>query len=236
MDMKALGLVQTLLLALLLAGFSATANSQVVRKPNLSYQNRQAATEPSDLGVHAPSASEAIPNGNFEMGQTVWFEFSQLEFDIIGNSGFPSGIFPHGGSWLAWLAGEDYEISWVEQQITLPFNALALTYYHWIESIDVCPGPGLVNDVAKVSVDGTIIDEYDLCIDVNTSGWVQYQVDISSYAGQTVTIRIRADNDQSLYSSLFVDDVAIKTADSIFADGFESGDGVAWSGASPSLP
>jgi hypothetical protein len=69
-------------------------------------------------------------------------EFSLLSYSIIGNSGFPSGIFPHSGSWLARLAGDDDGISWVEQQ-----------------------------------------------------------VDISSYAGQTVMIRIRADTDESNCSS-----------------------------------
>ena len=59
------------------------------------------------------------------------------------------------------------------------------------------------------------------------------EVGISSYAGQTVTLRIHVDTDDTWNSNLFVDDVSFEVADSFFADGFESGDTSAWSDSSP---
>jgi len=61
---------------------------------------------------------------------------------------------------------------------------------------------------------------------------VLHEVDISAYAGQTVTLRIQVDTDADLNSNLFVDDVSFDILP-IFADGFESGDTSAWSSTTP---
>jgi hypothetical protein len=70
-DMKTLGMLQTLLLAGILASLSATANSEVVTNPDLAFQEGRAALELSDLEVQAPNATQILPNGDFEMGRTV---------------------------------------------------------------------------------------------------------------------------------------------------------------------
>ena len=194
----------------------------------------QPARVPSQWAPHAPAGSLLVPNGNFEQGSTVWTEFSQLGWDLIVNSGFPTGVAPRSGSWATWLAGDFDEISWIEQQITLPSNASMLSYYHWIDSEDLCGTPvNQVYDIAKISINGNIIDEYDLCEDANTGNWELHEVAISSYAGQTVMVRIRADADDSFNSNLFIDDVSIETAEVIFLDNFESGNTSAWSFQTP---
>ena len=52
------------------------------------------------------------------------------------------------------------------------------------------------------------VEVYDLCSD--TGGWVKRVVNLSSYAGQSVTIQIRAESDGSLISNLFIDHVAFQ--------------------------
>jgi kumamolisin len=100
----------------------------------------------------------------------------------------------------------DSEISYLEQQVAVPPSSPYLAYWHWIASADDC---GF--DFAKVIVNGSAVtDLYDLCNANNTNGWVKHAVDLSAYAGLSVSIRIQAETDSSLNSNLFVDDVAFQ--------------------------
>jgi hypothetical protein len=103
------------------------------------------------------------------------------------------------------LAEDDNEISFIEQQVTVPANLPFLSYWHLIDSDDLC---GF--DYGGVLVDGNVEAVYNLCSAANTGGWVRYSVDLSSYAGQTVSIQIRAETDSSVRSGLFIDDVSFQ--------------------------
>ena len=149
----------------------------------------------------------ALVNGNFESGVTGWTEFSTHNWPIIVNSGFPGTVTPHGGSWAAWLGGEYDEISYVQQSVGVPASTPYLAYWHWIASSDAC---GF--DYGGVVVNSTVVDVYDLCSSANTGGWVKHVVNLSAYAGQIVTLQIRAETDSSDNSNLFVDDVAFQSS------------------------
>jgi len=201
----------------------------VRRHPGSNLQTRQAVgpvgAMPDSL---APEASQLLPNGDFELGQTIWTEFSLNGWDIILVDSTVGSMPAHSGEWLAWLGGDFDEISYIEQQVLVPADASSLSYWQWIDSEDLC---GF--DIATVTVNGSVADQYDLCETANTGGWVVHTVDIASYAGQTVTLRINVDTDDTWNSNLFVDDVSFEVADGLFSDGFESGDTSAWSSAVP---
>ena len=55
------------------------------------------------------------------------------------------------------------------------------------------------------------MDTVDLCSSNNTGGWVQKSINLSAYAGQTVTLQIRAATDGSLNSNWFIDDVSFQS-------------------------
>jgi hypothetical protein len=147
-----------------------------------------------------------LVNGNFESGPTGWTEFSSNGFPLILAP--PDLIVPaHSGSWAAWLGGFDDEISIIEQQVTVPGSAPYLAYYHWIGSNDAC---GF--DFGGVIINGSIVvDVYNLCTSTNTGGWVKHVVNLGAYAGQSVSLEIRAETDISLISNLFVDDVVFQS-------------------------
>jgi serine protease len=167
---------------------------------------------PIILRMDAPPPVSSLVNGNFESGSGVgWTESSTHGWPIVINTGFPGGLTPHGGSWAAWLGGDISDISYVQQPVTIPVGTPYLAYYHWISSVDTC---GF--DYGLVLVNGTEEDSYDLCTTANTGGWVRHTVNLSAYAGQTVTLQIRAETDGSLNSNLFVDDVSFAaTASSV---------------------
>ena len=152
-----------------------------------------------------PPPTDPLVNPGFESGPTGWTWFSTGGWDIIVTS-FAGSVTPHGGSWAAWLGGAYDDISYVQQQVTIPASMPYLAYWHWIASEDSCGW-----DFGGVLVNGTVVDVYDLCDTASTGGWVHHVVNLSAYAGQTVTFQIRVETDSSLNSNLFIDDVSFQS-------------------------
>lgn len=154
-----------------------------------------------------PPPSNPFVNWNFELGRNVgWAEGSSHGYEIVGTS-FPGSVTPRSGGWAAWLGGDNNEISLIQQQVTVPAGAPYLTYYHWIASADACG-----YDFGGVLVNGAVVDVYTLCTSTSTGGWVKHVVNLGSYANQSVMVQIRSENDSSLNSNLFVDDVSFESS------------------------
>src|SRR5687768_13321143 len=149
--------------------------------------------------------SFSLLNGNFESGKTVWAVSSTHNLNVITQSYSPNSATPHGGGWGAWLGGGNNETTIIQQQVTIPANIPYLGYWHWIGSGDICG-----YDKAAILINNTVVHQYDLCSDQNTGGWRKKVVNLSAYGGQTVTLRFRVQNDSSLNSNLFLDDIAFQ--------------------------
>jgi serine protease len=150
----------------------------------------------------AAFVTSAVANGNFESGRFVsWSEGSAQGYEIVVSTG---GVTPHGGSWKAWLGGDDNEVAFIQQQVTVPANTPYLIFYHFVSSQDA---PGY--DFGRVKINGNTVQTIDLAKD--TSGWVLYSVNLSAYAGQSVTLRFEATTDVSAVSSWFIDDVGFSS-------------------------
>ncbi len=110
------------------------------------------------------------------------------------------------------MAGGDFnEIAYIQQQVIVPTGSPYLAYWHWIASADSCG-----NDFGGVIINGsTVVDAYNLCTSTNTGGWAKHVVNLSAYAGQTVSLQIRAETNGSLNSSLFVDDVSFQSSPTV---------------------
>jgi hypothetical protein len=160
---------------------------------------------PSVIRNWPPTQLPGVVNGDFEDGPTGWTEYSTHPWDLIVRD-FPSSVTPHSGSWAAWLGGENDNESYLEQQVTVPPGGPYLAYWHWIRSSDLCG-----NDLGGVLINGSTVEQYDLCLSQNTGGWAKHVVDLNAYAGQTVWLRIRVETNSLLMSSLFVDDVSFQT-------------------------
>lgn len=155
--------------------------------------------------VVSPPVVNPIVNPGFESGPTGWTQFSTHGWQVIINSGFPGSVTPHSGTWAAWLGGDYDDISYVQQQVTIPAGTPYLAYWHWIASGDVC---GF--DYAIVRINGTNVHSYNLCESTSTGGWVKQVVNLGAYANQTVMLQVRVETDDSLNSNLFLDDFAFQ--------------------------
>ncbi len=162
-----------------------------------------------DLDIGGKSHEPVGTIGDFESGQTGWLEYSWQGCDlVVGAQELPNYVSPHSGKWAAWLGGDDFERSYIEQQVTVPANRPYLVYWHWVDSMDDCG-----YDFGGVVVDSyTVVDVYDLCAAEDTRGWVKHVVNLSAYKGQSVSLQVRAETDSSYSSSLFVDDVSFQSS------------------------
>jgi C1A family cysteine protease len=149
---------------------------------------------------------ENVCNGDFEVVPNIsWVEYSSNGWGLISNLSEYGGV-NNSGSYSAWLGGDDSEISVLSQQITVPANALTLSFWYWIISDDDC---GF--DSAAVTLGASTLRTYDLCASLNTDGWVKETVDITAYRGQTLTLVFKAETDEMISSSFILDDVVLTT-------------------------
>jgi hypothetical protein len=153
-----------------------------------------------------------IANHDFERGPLGW---DQYQFPINGfpllivNAGFESYATPRSGSWLAWLGGELNKEYSIGQQLTVPVSEPYLTYWYWIDSIEPCGysfGGVMVNGERQHK--NNLEELHNLCEDEETFGWAQNGVDLSAYAGQTITLELYARTGEVGFSHLFIDDLA----------------------------
>jgi hypothetical protein len=155
----------------------------------------------------AGGGSGAIINGGFESGPTGWSQYSAQGWTLILSSS-QDGVPTHAGDWAVWLGGDHEEIAYIQQQVTVPAASPYLAYSVWIDSEDDC---GF--DFGKVIVNGSIeVNVYDLCWSANTWGWVTRVVNLGAYAGQSVSLQLRAETDSSLISNLLIDDVSFQAS------------------------
>ena len=104
------------------------------------------------------------------------------------------------------MAGANSEASQINQIITLPAGQKAtLSFWNRITSTDAC---GYDFGYVRVVANGTTtnVKTFNLCSSTQTSGWVKTNVDLTSYAGKTITLGFRATADSTQISSFFVDD------------------------------
>jgi uncharacterized repeat protein (TIGR01451 family) len=199
--------------------FSFSNTASISDPEDITPGNNTSSVTVGEKTVYLPLVLRGFPtyivNGDFEQGSTGWDEYSTHGWSLITNSGFPGSVTPHGGNWAVWLGGDLDDISYIQQQVTIPSGQPYLAYYHWIASEDACGydyGGVIINTSA-------VVDAYDLCSSGNTGGWVKHTVNLSAYAGQSVALQIRAETDSSLNSNLFIDDVSFQSS---AADGPEN--------------
>ncbi len=156
-----------------------------------------------------PPPPSSIPNGNFESGHAAWSEYSSSGFPVIyGGSDYP--ITPHSGSWGAWLGGAFDDNSHIQQLVTVSSANPYMAFWHWIVSEDFCG-----YDFGYIRINGVAIATYNLCTSNNTGNWVKVVLNLTSYAGQSVTLQAQGTTDESLNSNWFLDDFAFQTTPDI---------------------
>jgi hypothetical protein len=153
------------------------------------------------------AAPIGLPNGDFEQGAVAWTESSAKGLPVIQNSGF--SITPRSGQYLAWLGGADDESNTLTQTIALPATGGEYLHYHyWVHSDEA----NCTLDTAQVLVSGTIVAQHPMCFTNDSTSWLEGSLDLRGYAGLSITLSFTMTTDESVVSSLFIDDVSLQAA------------------------
>jgi hypothetical protein len=143
---------------------------------------------------------QLIGNGGFETGTAApWTTTS----GVLNNS---TGEPAHSGSWDAWMDGYGTQhTDTVAQTVTIPANCKgSFTFWLHIDSANVS---GTAADTLALTANGTTVKTFSN-LDAN-SGYTQQSVDMSAYAGQTVTLQFTGTESGNGQTSFVLDDAAL---------------------------
>lgn len=150
-----------------------------------------------------PNYFTRVTNGDFEAGNTAWTESSTNYANVIVND---ARIKARSGKFYAWLGGNDNETSLLSQSITVQSDAPYLRLYYMTASSEKC---GNRYDTAKIAIDGVTVPNGDkeLCSRNSVAAWKSMTIDLTGKIGQTVTFSVNTISDESVVSSLWLDDI-----------------------------
>jgi subtilase family serine protease len=145
-------------------------------------------------------SGQLLGNAGFESGTSPWTQTA----GVISNAS--AGEAAHSGSYLAWLDGYGTtHTDALSQSVTIPSGCHASLSF-WLH-IDTAESGSTAYDKLTVKAGSTTLATYS---NVNaSSGYAQKTFDVSSLAGQTVTIAFTGTEDVSLQTSFVIDDTAL---------------------------
>ncbi|MFF9603586.1 M4 family metallopeptidase [Streptomyces sp. NPDC014684] len=146
------------------------------------------------------SSTQLLANPGFESGNTGWTNSGVINNDTREPA--------HGGSYTAWLNGwGSAHTDTLAQTVTIPAGCKAtLTFYL---HIDTAESGSTVYDKLTVTAGSKTLATYS---NANAaSGYSQKSFDLSSLAGQTVTLKFTGVEDAYLATDFVVDDTALTT-------------------------
>ncbi|MFJ7911052.1 M4 family metallopeptidase [Kitasatospora sp. NPDC096204] len=184
------------------ASTAGTYNVTVTAKDSAGKTGSTSFTWTVSTGGGGCTPAQLLGNEGFESGTaTPWTASS----GVVDSS---SSQAAHSGSWKAWLNGYGSTHSdSLSQTVTIPAGCKA-TLSFWLH-IDTAESGSTAYDKLTVSVNGTTLKTYSN-VDA-AAGYQQRTFDLSSYAGQTVTVKFAGTEDASLQTSFVIDDTSVQT-------------------------
>jgi len=158
----------------------------------------------STTGGGCASPGQKIGNPGFETGTAAPWTAST---GVIDNS---TGEPAHTGSWKAWLNGYGTaHTDTLSQSITIPAGCAAtLSFYLHIDTAETTTTTAY--DTLTVKLGSTTLATYSN-LNANT-GYALKSFNVSSFAGQTVTLTFTGTEDSSLQTSFVIDDTALNAS------------------------
>jgi serine protease len=155
---------------------------------------------PTPVPTATPSCSgQLLVNPGFESGQTGWSSTA----GVINTD----GAYAHTGIGYAWLDGYGYtHTDTLSQSVTIKAGCKAtMTYWLMISTQEYTTTTAY--DTLKLQVNGVTKQSFSN-LNANNA-YAQQTLDLSAYAGQTVTLEWIGSEDASLATSFWIDDTAV---------------------------
>ncbi|MGW0770537.1 hydrolase [Streptomyces sp. NPDC002676] len=161
-------------------------------------------------GTGTCTAAQLLGNNGFESGNTTWSASSGVITNTTGES-------PRSGSYYAWLDGYGSATTdTVSQSVTVPSGCTSanLSFYLHVDTAETTTTTAY--DTLKVQVlnsSGTVLSTLATYSNLNAaSGYTQRSFNLSSYAGQTVTLKFTGTEGNQLQTSFVLDDTALNVS------------------------
>lgn len=153
-------------------------------------------------GCTAPG--QKLGNPGFETGTAAPWSASA---GVIDSSASQAA---HGGSWKAWLNGYgSTHTDTLSQSVAVPAGCSS-TFTFWLHIDSAETTTSVQYDKLTVKVGATTLATYS---NLNkAAGYTQRSFNLSSYAGQTVTISFTGTEDSSLQTSFVIDDTGLNAS------------------------
>ncbi|MGW2564896.1 M1 family aminopeptidase [Streptomyces sp. NPDC001537] len=162
-----------------------------------------AAAAPSTAAACTPA--QVVTNGGFESGTSPW---TQSSTSVITSR---SGQTAHGGTSYAWLDGTGgTHTDTLSQSVTIPSGCSTATLSFWLHIDTTETTSSIAYDKLTAKIGSTTLATYSN-LDKNT-GYVKKTLDVSAFAGQTVSLSFTGAEDSSLQTSFVLDDIALDTS------------------------
>ncbi|MFI1169098.1 glycoside hydrolase family 9 protein [Streptomyces sp. NPDC020801] len=175
------------------------------------------------LTVNAPTggctAAQLLGNPGFENGSNnaPWTATSTLSFSPITQS--TSAEPAHSGSWEAWFNGNGTaDTDTIAQTVTVPSGCATATLSYWLH-IDTSENTTTATpdtlSVKVLSSSGSVLGTVASYSNLNhNTGYAQHTVDVSAYAGQTITLKFTGTETDTNggTTSFVVDDTALNVS------------------------
>jgi hypothetical protein len=153
-------------------------------------------------GAGCSAPGQKLGNPGFESGNTVWTASPA----VIGQNG-AGGEPTHAGTWNAWLDGYGTtHTDTLTQSVTIPSGCAAtLSFFLHVDTAETTTTTQF--DKLTVKLGTTTLGTFS---NLNSgTGYTQRSFNVSSFAGQTVTLSFSGTEDSSLQTSFVVDDTAL---------------------------
>ncbi|MDH6145826.1 hypothetical protein P3T35_007887 [Kitasatospora sp. GP30] len=155
-------------------------------------------------GGTCTGGGQLLGNPGFETGTASPWTASS---GVIDNS---SSEPAHSGSWKAWLDGYGTtHTDTLSQTVTIPAGCKNASFSFWLH-IDTAETGSTAYDKLTVQANSTNLATYSN-VNANT-GYVQKTFNLSSFAGQSVTLKFTGTEDASLQTSFVIDDTALNAS------------------------
>ncbi|MEU7426066.1 hydrolase [Streptomyces sp. NPDC040750] len=158
-------------------------------------------------GTGGCTAAQLLGNNGFESGATTWTASSGV---ITSDSGEAART----GSYKAWLDGYgSARTDTLAQPVTIPAGCTkaTLSFYLHVDTAETTTSTAY--DTLKAQVvnsGGTVLSTLATYSNLNAaSGYTQRSFDLTSYAGQTVTVKFTGTEGSTLQTSFVIDDTAL---------------------------
>ncbi len=174
---------------------SAAAGTYSITVTGTASSGSHSATYTLTVGSSGSACASAqlLGDPGFENGSTItpWTETSTLGYPPVTNA---SGETAHGGTWMAWFNGNGTkDTDTLSQAVTLPSGCTAATLSFWLHvdtTESTSTGKPDTFTVQLLNSGGTVLTTPGTFSNLDAaSGYTQHSYDVSSYLGQTVTLR-----------------------------------------------